>query len=136
MKKYNHKKRKTIKRCVTLIEMMIVMFLIALITGVVAYNYRGTLESGKAFKTQASIEKLQTILGITLAEEPHADMSGNNWQKYVESSALVHDPKALLKDGWGESYRVEVDPDTNVIMVTSKKYDDYRAKHGDSLFRK
>ncbi len=30
--------------------MMIVMFLIALITGVIAYNYRGSLEEGKSLK--------------------------------------------------------------------------------------
>ena len=43
---------------VTLIEMMIVMFLIMLITGVIAYNYRGSLDEGKAFKTRAGIEKV------------------------------------------------------------------------------
>ncbi len=43
------------KRCVTLIEMMIVMFLISLITGVIAYYYRGSLDEGKAFKTKAAL---------------------------------------------------------------------------------
>lgn len=132
--KHNHN-FKTKRRCVTLIEMMIVMFLIALITGVVAYNYRGTLDSGKAFKTQAGIEKLQTILSIALAEDSSADFSGNGWHRYVEESSLVNDPKALLKDGWGNDYQVQVDP-THGVIVSSSKYEAYRQTHGDSLFKK
>ena len=49
---------------------MIVMFLIALITGVIAYNYRGSLDEGKAFKTKAAIEKLETILNLRVSEDP------------------------------------------------------------------
>ena len=49
---------------------MIVMFLIALITGVIAYNYRGTLEEGKAFKTKAAMEKIETILSLEIANHP------------------------------------------------------------------
>ena len=37
MKQFRFKKR----RFITLVEMMIVMFLIAMITGVIAYNYTG-----------------------------------------------------------------------------------------------
>ena len=54
----------------TLIEMMIVMFLIAMITGVVAFNYRATLSEGRAFKTQQGIEKVRTILLLSLADQP------------------------------------------------------------------
>lgn len=43
------------------------MFLIAMITGVIAYNYTGSLEEGKAFKTKAGIEKfIQSLICIWL----------------------------------------------------------------------
>ncbi len=47
------------RRYITLIEIMIVMFLIALITGVLAYNYRGSLDEGKAFKTKTGLAMLR-----------------------------------------------------------------------------
>ena len=58
------------KRFVTLVEMMIVMFLIAMITGVIAFNYTGSLEEGKAFKTKSGIDKIHTILDLHLASHP------------------------------------------------------------------
>lgn len=123
------------KREITLIEIMIVMFLIALITGVIAYNYRGTLEEGKAFKTKAAIEKIETILSLEIANNP--DKKGNistEWKDLIKKSPLVHDASALQKDGWGEEYQVSVDPDSDRIVITSKKYDEYRKTH-QTLFK-
>ncbi len=77
--------KKVAKRFVTLIEMMIVMFLIALIIGVVAYNYQGTLEEGKAFKTKTGKEKLETILNLVVSERPEAeDDIEIRWADYVK----------------------------------------------------
>jgi len=121
------------KRHVTLIEMMIVMFLIALITGVVAYNYRGSMDEGKAFKTQAAIEKLETILNLWVADHPE-DLENitHSWQSIIETSPLVQNKSALTKDGWGQTYNVRVDD--NIVHVHSSKYDDYKKKT-KTLFR-
>jgi hypothetical protein len=121
--------RKIKRRFVTLIEMMIVMFLIALITGVVAYNYRGTLEEGKVFKTQTGIQKLETVLNLEIAKNPQlAGSLKSNWQAIILNSPLVHDPKALILDGWGQPYDVDID-DNGVVRVTSQKYNDYLRAH-------
>ncbi|CCB87514.1 MULTISPECIES: type II secretion system protein [Parachlamydia] len=113
------------KRHVTLIEMMIVMFLIALITGVVAYNYRGALDEGKVFKTKAGIERLETILNLQVSENPALlNDIGNNWQGIVAKSPLVQNPAALIRDGWGEEYKVTVD--NGVIHVRSEKLEQYQ----------
>lgn len=112
------------KRYVTLIEMMIVMFLIALIIGVIGYNYRGTLDEGKAFKTKAGIEKLETILNLALAENP--DLESNiesNWPEIVRTSPLVSNPSSLIKDGWGSTYDVKIEEGR--IVVRSQKYEEY-----------
>jgi general secretion pathway protein G len=122
------------KRFVTLIEMMIVMFLIALITGVVAYNYRGSLDEGKAFKTKTGMEKLETILNMEVAKNPqYAANIQSEWQKYVLASPLVHDPQALLRDGWGEEYQVTVDEESGAIRVDSRRFEEYRRTH-NTLF--
>lgn len=122
----NRKNGKKQRRFVTLIEMMIVMFLIALITGVVAYNYRGTLEKGKVFKTEAGIQRLQTILNLAVAEDPSADI--NNWETIVRQSPLVNDPEALIYDGWGRKYIVGFSDEIQGVVVSSENYRKYKQK--------
>lgn len=117
------------RRCVTLIEMMIVMFLIALITGVVAYNYRGSLDEGKAFKTRTSIQKLETILNLEVAKHPeYRDRIATEWKQVIETSPMVHDANALTKDGWGSDYQVGVNPDNGAIVVSSQNLSEYEGK--------
>lgn len=123
------------KRFITLVEMMIVMFLIAMITGVIAYNYTGSLDEGKAFKTKNGIDKIHTVLDLHLANHPedreHIDTM---WRGIVESSQLVKSPKELIKDGWGIEYKVSRDQN-NDIEITSDKYIQYQtAKGKGSLF--
>ncbi|MBA3958524.1 MAG: general secretion pathway protein GspG [Parachlamydiaceae bacterium] len=124
------------RRCITLIEIMIVMFLIALITGVVAYNYRGALDEGKAFKTKAGIERLQTILNLAVADNPDIQLSGGGWKTIIENSPLVSNHRALTKDGWGVDYIVNYDSQTGNVAVRSEKLDAYEAAHPHSMFKK
>lgn len=120
------------KKYVTLIEMMIVMFLIALIIGVVGYNYRGTLEEGKAFKTKAGIEKVATILNLSVAENPdYLNDIDSKWQEIVKSSPLVSDANSLIRDGWGQPYQVTVE--NGRVVVRSSKYEEY-TKSSPTLF--
>lgn len=123
------------RRFVTLIEMMIVMFLIALITGVVAYNYSGTMDKGKAFKTEAGIQKLHAVLSLVIAENPDADLSGNNWVAQIERSPLVHDANALTKDGWGNYYTVSYDRQSNILTIASEALSRYNQRNGKASGR-
>ena len=88
------------KRRVTLIEIMIVIFLIGLIAAAVAYNTFGSLEQGKGFKTEANIERLEAILNLKAAEKPDIlDNLSSNWENYVRESPLVKKPDDLMRDG-------------------------------------
>ncbi len=120
------------KRFVTLIEMMIVMFLIAMITGVIAINYTGSLEEGKAFKTKNGIEKIRTILDLYMATNPGEAIS--DWKAIVADSPLVQNSKELVKDGWGVDYVVTTDE--NGIEIKSEKYTAYLSKSKSSMFKK
>lgn len=123
------------RRFVTLIEMMIVMFLIALIAGALAYNYQGSLDEGKAFKTKTDIEKLETILNLEISKHPQAtDDVINNWQEVIRRAPLVKNPNSLIMDGWGDLYDVRLDPERGGVRVTSKKYDEYRM-HNNTMIR-
>ena len=107
------------KRYITLIEIMIVMFLIALITGVLAYNYQGSLEEGKAFKTKVGMERIETILNLAAAQDSKVsdDISGQ-WKTVIEKSPLVNNARDLMKDGWGYEYKVEKDNDGRIIIIS------------------
>lgn len=116
------------KRFVTLVEMMIVMFLIAMIVGVIAYNYTGSLEEGKAFKTKAGMDKIHTILDLHLATNPDdKDHIDTNWKEIVRKSQLAKSPEELIKDGWGVPYEVSKG-DNDEIVIKSQRYETYKRK--------
>lgn len=132
------KKKKAKKRFITLVEMMIVMFLIAMITGVIAYNYTGSLEEGKAFKTKNGMEKIHTILDLYYAVHPdevsHVDA---DWKGIIGTSQLVKNPNDLILDGWGVEYKVSHSREGGDIEIFSEKYNQYAAAKGkSSLFAK
>ena len=119
------------RRYITLIEMMIVMFLIALIVGVLAYNYAGSLDEGKAFKTKMAIERVSTILNLEAAKSPQFLNETSNWQAVIRASPLVKNANEFTRDGWGEDLQVEVHD--NVIYVYSKRFEEYKKSHPTSV---
>ena len=122
--------KKLKKRAITLIEMIIVMILIATITGAVAYNYRESLNEGRAFKTKEAMSRIETILAIYFAEhqEEVAGYQPTSWQDIISRSALVKNPKDYYVDGWGKPYHVDVvvsETGHIDIKVTSDEYIKY-----------
>jgi type II secretory pathway pseudopilin PulG len=124
------------KRHVTLVEMMIVMFLIAMIIGVIAYNYTGSLEEGKAFKTKTGIEKIHTVLDLHLATHPEDRQNiETKWQDIVHVSQLVKNANELITDGWGVHYKVSTNTEGE-LEIQSEKYERYQQTKKGSLFTK
>lgn len=122
-----------VKRQITLIEIMIVMFLIAMILGVVAYNYQGALEKGKYFQSKTAQEKLETILTLIVSENPDvADHLEQNWPTLIKDSPLVQKPASLLKDGWGGNFEVRYNANTERVEVTSRKLEEYIRRNSGS----
>lgn len=108
------------KRAVTLIEIIIVIFLIGLIGGVLAYNLKGSLDEGKSFKSEQGAQQVRNILLLEVAKGRETMESAvQHWQDVVRRSPLVGKPGELIKDGWGEEYLVAVDNED--IIVTSKR---------------
>lgn len=127
------KARRPVRRAITLIEMIVVMILIATITGAVALNYRESLNEGKAFKTQAGIDRLETVLSLYYAEHPGEAMRGgeDDILSIVSQSPLVRNPKDFIRDGWGDKYEISIQTDSSsapVIAVRSKKFEQYQAE--------
>ncbi len=112
----------------TLIEIMIVIVLIGLIGGVVAYNVSGSLEEGKAFKTKQGASQLGNALMLQVAgRERDLDNLPQEWKQAIQESRLVKNQgKALLQDGWGGEYTVVIR--NGELEITSDKYTHWYAK--------
>lgn len=127
------KKNRKNRRAVTLIEMIVVMLLIATITGALAYNYNASLNEGKSFRTKEGIARIQTILSIAAAENPEMDTQqiADKWKYFVTHSPMAGKGNELLKDGWGKEYEVEPpQDDSGDFKVVSQSYNTYKEKRG------
>lgn len=115
------------KRAITLIEIIIVITLISIIGSALAINMRGSLDKGRAFKTEQNAEKIKSILTLAMEDEGRtlAEVIAD-WENYVRASPFVKGD-VVLKDGWSNKFEVALSGED--IVVTSKRYDEYKKKH-------
>ena len=116
-------KKKKQKRPVTLIEIMIVILLIGLIGGALAFNMRGSMDKGKIFKTEQNCARVYDTLMMEYAK---GDLSlqkiVENKEQLLNSSPLAKDGVKLLKDAWGEDLHIEIEGDD--LQIYSQKLRD------------
>lgn len=117
------------RKSITLIEILIVIALIAIIGSALAVNMRGSLDKGRAFKTEQNIERIREILLLEKeAGYMEADEIVSEWKKIVEECPIVKG-KDIIKDGWGGEFSVRHLSRSDDFKITSKKFDDYKSKH-------
>ena len=119
------------KRAFTLLEIMIVIFLIGLIGSVVGFNMKGSMDEGKVFKTKQAMQQVEDILTMQLAEgEVTAEEIREDFLACLEKCNLVKSPETLSKDGWNQRFIVTIDGQSQV-HVRSEKYNAYLAKKSE-----
>lgn len=108
----------------TLIEIMLVIVLIGIVGGALAFNLKGALDRGKSFKTQETKKKIEAILSIE-AVDSDQDTILNEWNNIVSHSPMIKVKKmqGAIVDGWGNPFEVEYDSLEGQYMVTSSKID-------------
>lgn len=122
-------KIKRTKRAMTLLEIMIVIFIIGIISSVIGYNMKGSLEKAKAFKTGEGIKKIKEIFELELAQGATTlNEVMNHPDKVLHNSGLVSNPKDMLKDGWGVPYKITTSA-KGAIHIKSIAFDKYQEKH-------
>lgn len=114
------------KRALTLLEIMIVIFLIGLIGSVIGYNMKGSLEEGKAFRTRQGIEQIRDILLLEVAKGTDIDTVVAKPEVYLENSGMVKNVSKLIEDGWGHRYNIRKKY-TSDIAVSSESLKSYNA---------
>ena len=97
------------KRTLTLLEIIIVIFLITLITGAIGYNMKGALDKGRAFRTQQAKEQLYNLLLICLEEGDDANKVAQAPAAALKKYDLAKNPDKLVQDGWGEPFQIKVE---------------------------
>ena len=110
-------KQKKTKRSLTLIELMVVITIIAIISGVFSYNMRGSIDRGKELTTRQRIHQLYDI--ISLEAEPSLleslyQKSPEEIKKKIQGiltrSHLINNSNKLLEDGWGNPLLLTIEP--------------------------
>jgi hypothetical protein len=120
------KRTKKKKYAITLLEIMIVIFLIGLIGSVVGYNVKGSMEEGKAFRSEQGAAQIEDILSLETSDGTSAELIAEDPESFLRRSGLCKDPVKMLKDGWGQPYEITALHGT--IRVHSKKLERYKEK--------
>jgi prepilin-type N-terminal cleavage/methylation domain-containing protein len=108
------------KKGLTLIEIMIVMLILGVISGLFMYNMKGSLEEGKAFKTEQASQQIQEIFSMQIAMGVDPELVQKEPELVLKNAKMFKDPKSMLKDGWGVSYKIEVSEDDEVFVRSDK----------------
>lgn len=115
-------KGKRKKRPVTLIEIMIVILLIGLIGGALAFNMRGSVDKGKVFKTEQNISRVYDALMFEYAKgERNLRQIVEDRENVMRECPFVKDGVSLLKDAWGNPLSIQIDELGDELLITSAR---------------
>lgn len=109
---------------------MIVIFLIGIISSVIGYNVKGSLEKGKAFKSKQGKEKLEAILNLQTSAGWSVDEICTNesyLKECLKDSGMIKDVDKAVKDGWNLPYTFRTVKDQ--VVVNSDKLHEYEKAH-------
>ncbi len=121
------------KRYMTLLEIMIVILLIGVITSVVGYNMKGSLEKGKIFKTKMAKKQIEDILLLAVSSGADIDYVVTHYEAVIKESGLAKNSEKIIKDGWDEDFTITTNKDKTDIIATSKKLKEYQKKRKKEL---
>ena len=108
--------RKKRKCNITLIEIMIVILLIGLIGGVLAYNLKGSLKEGQKFKSEQGAKRVKNILMLEAIKRGKSlPTIANEWETVIRESNLIENAEELIR-----GYKVDFDQAKDDLSVTSQ----------------
>lgn len=124
--------KKKQKRSMTLLEIMVVIFIIGIIGTVIGVNMKGSLEEGKAFKSEKGSKQVYEILTLEISKGNLniESLSPADAIAAIKSSGFAVDPEKLLEDGWGKQYEILKTEDLSDIRIVSEGFVQYLKKKG------
>lgn len=126
-------KKKRRKCSITLIEIMIVIFLIGIISSALAFNMTGSVDKGKIFQSEQKSARIYDILMLEYAQS-NLDLENivESYEQIVKQSPLMKNDKNFLKDAWGNKLVVKLNKEKDDIIVFSEKAVKYQEKQKSS----
>jgi type II secretory pathway pseudopilin PulG len=119
-----------VKKSLTILEVMVVIFIIGIVMSVVGVNMKGSMEETKAFKSETGSRQIYEILSLELAKDSDVarkiGQGASEIRTILNNSGLVKDVNKILEDGWGRPYTVTCVGDD--IKVTSEAYLEFLSK--------
>lgn len=116
------------KKAFTLLEIIIVIFLITLITGAIGYSMKGTMDKGRVFRTEQGIEQLKDLLLMSLAEGESGEEIVRDPALTLKKYGLAKNPDKLIEDGWGKKYEITYLRSKNDFNIVSQNLNNYKKK--------
>lgn len=116
------------KKALTLLEIIIVIFLITLITGAIGYSMKGSLDKGRVFKTQTAMQQLRDLFLMAVAEGQSGEEIAKSPKEALKNLGLAKDPDKLVVDGWGTPFEITYNKRKNDFTIVSKEFNAYQAK--------
>lgn len=107
------------RQALTLIEIMLVIILIGIVGGTLAFNLKGAVSKGKQFKTDETKRKIDSILELAQLEGHSLQEIQSDWISYVKASPLIKtkaDQDEIL-DGYGMPFDVEINDSGDALVA-------------------
>ena len=118
------------KKALTILEVMVVIFIIGIVMSVVGVNMKGSMDETKAFKSESGSRQVYEILSLEMAKDSSIQRKINDDASQIRTilneSGFVKDVSKILEDGWGKPYIVRCVGDE--IKVTSEPYLEFLSK--------
>ncbi|MBS0585091.1 MAG: prepilin-type N-terminal cleavage/methylation domain-containing protein [Verrucomicrobia bacterium] len=117
------------KRAITLLEIMIVIVIIGIIGSVVGYSMKGSLDQGRAFKSEQGSKQVHDLLMLQVMQGTPVDEIKKDPLQVLESTGLAGNSKKLFKDGWGKDFEIKfIEGSQEEFVVTSEAWKKYLDK--------
>lgn len=115
-----------VKKTLTVLELMVVIFIIGIVISVVGVNMKGSMDEAKAFKSETGSRQIHEILTLEAAKDNGIMTQTINpaqLRTILQRAGFARDVEKLCKDGWGVPYMVTCEQEE--IKVTSQRYVDF-----------
>lgn len=110
---------RVVKRAITLLEMMIVIFIIGIIGSVVGYSMKGSLNEGRAFKSEQGSKQVYDLLMLGLADGERLSHVIKSPEDVIDATGLIRNPKKLIKDGWNQKFQIKSIGNNDIVVYSS-----------------
>jgi len=86
---------------------------------------KGSLDKGKAFRTEQAKEQLRDMLLLALSEGQPIDAILKNPAEVIRKLGLARNPDNLVKDGWNEPFSIRANQARTSFVISSERLKKY-----------